>query len=252
MQSAQFTTVNEHFKRIRKPKAWGRFASFSIFSICIINLCIGLGVWQLQRLEWKTKLLESLSDTKPSSYTKFPQNQTQVWQEFSKVIMIGTYLPDLEIRLQPRVRQGKVGAHLLSALLTSSGQLVYVLRGWIPLNYVAVPFKGSSQVFGIINFAPKPRWFIPKNNIHSGAWHTIDFEDIQAFLAWKNPELMDQVAPFYILEQPQQRQQSAPIPLGIKRNIKNDHLQYAITWFMLALCILLIYLCCAWKHVKNA
>lgn len=227
-----------------------RFLSFSLFSVCVIGLCVGLGVWQLQRLEWKSKLLQSVVDTNPESYATFSQNQ--VLPEFAKVVMTGSFIPELEIRLQPRVRRGKVGAHLLSPLLTPSGQLVYVLRGWVPRDYAAASSNSSSQVFGIINFASKPRWFVPKNNVKSGEWHTIHFEDIKALLARKNPQLTDQLAPFYVLEQPQYSQQTLPIPLAIKDNIRNDHLQYAITWFMLAFCILLVYLRFAWKYLKNA
>ncbi len=226
------------------------FLSFSVVSVCIVFLCIGLGFWQLQRLEWKTKLLHSVSDTNATSYTEFSKQET--WQEFSKVLVTGTYLHDLDIRLEPRMRKHQLGAHLFSPLLTADGKIVYILRGWVGKASKAVSNVTTGTVYGVV-FAPKkPGWFVPGNNIQAGEWHTINFDDIYNFVLLEKPDLVKNVAPFYVIEQQQLFQPNSPIPLEIKLNIRNDHLQYAITWFMLALCVLLMYARYAWKYIPVA
>ena len=91
------------------------FLTFSLFSFCVIGLCMGLGVWQLQRLEWKNKLLQSVANTDPTSYSLLAADSSI--EEFSKVVVTGNYLPNLEIRLEPRMHERKLGAHLLTPLL---------------------------------------------------------------------------------------------------------------------------------------
>ena len=187
------------------------FLTFSLFSICIIALCMGLGFWQLQRLEWKTKLLQSVADTTASSYQAFAPDQ--IWPEFSKVSITGRYVHDLAIRLHPRMLHGKVGSQLLSPLLTTSGQLVYVLRGWVPRGYITVSSNSLSQVFGVIITPRRPRWFVPKNDVQAGEWHTINFQDIHSLVSDKKSEFASNVAPFYVLEQPQLYLRSPHVPL---------------------------------------
>ncbi len=220
--------------RLRK-----RLVFFCLFSLASIGLCVGLGLWQLQRLEWKQQLLHSLSETTPRSYGDLPQGDTI--KEFAKLKVVGVYRDDLAIKITPRVLLGQKGAHLLIPMILSNGHALLIHRGWIPDNMsVHSQSNVETLVLGIACYPKGTGWFVPKNQPDQDQWHTIDMAQIKDHYAKLAPELAVQLLPFYLLEQSEFIERRLPQPLPIKDNIRNDHLQYAITWFLLAFALLLL------------
>jgi len=96
---------------------------------------------------------------------------------------------------------------------------------------------GTVRIQGLLRLPPsgKPAWFLPDNRPDLNYWFWVDLPAMSA------ADGLDRVAPFYI------DADETPNPSGWPKGgvtrlvLPNDHLQYAITWFSLAVALIVIY-----------
>jgi len=101
------------------------------------------------------------------------------------------------------------------------------------------------RVEGLLRLPPakKPAWFLPDNRSDLNYWFWIDLPAMAA------ADKLDPVALFYI------DADATPNPGGWPKGgvtriqLANDHLQYAITWFSLAVALIVVYFL---FHRRNA
>jgi cytochrome oxidase assembly protein ShyY1 len=117
----------------------------------------------------------------------------------------------------------------------ADGSVVVVNRGYVPnplptasLRPIAVG-DGALDIIGVMRWPESPNWFVTAHGANSDLWFVRDPAAMAAAYDW------GPVAPFYI-------DQEAPVPAGgvprpapLKVNLRNEHLQYALVWFGLAL-----------------
>jgi len=149
-----------------------------------------------------------------------------------------------EIYLGASAGAGGIGYQLLTPLEEPGGAIVFVNRGYIPAELknpakrAAGQVSGTVRVVGLLRLPPngRPNWFLPDNRPDLNYWFWIDLPAMAA------ADAFDRVAPFYI------DADAAPNPGGwpkggvTRLELPNDHLQYAITWFSLAVALIVVYL----------
>jgi surfeit locus 1 family protein len=218
----------------------------------IVLLCFGLGVWQVERLFWKRELIAQRQAAVAATPIAAPLSSGEARDlEFRPVTDEGVYLHDREIFLGATSEAGRNGYQVLTPLQEAGGRIVFVNRGFIPAE-LKDPNKrrdgqiaGAVKVRGLLRLPPaqKPAWFLPDNRADLNYWFWVDLPAMVA------ADRIDRVAPFYI------DADATPNPGGWPRGgvtrleLRNDHLQYAITWFSLAVALIVIYVL---YHRRNA
>ena len=111
-----------------KPVFWGAV----LFGLAVL---IGLGTWQMQRREWKLSLIERIDQRAHDEAISLTLAK-DLWQrerdvEYYRVLLVGRFLHDQERHLYT-VEQGRAGWRVITPLVTSSGDVVFVDRGFVP------------------------------------------------------------------------------------------------------------------------
>ena len=186
---------------------------------------IGLGIWQLERREWKAGLIETIDARLLTPPVAMPADLSPEW-EFRRVLVQGTVAGGQWFRFPGRSRDGQVGDALMAIVEKDDGGLVAVEYGWIEFGapLPSVPLALATE--GILRQPSQPGWFTPDNNAEDNAWYRVD-PAMMAESVGLDPTAL---ASMYV--RPSTWQPSLP----------NDHLQYAITWFSLAGVFCIIFL----------
>jgi surfeit locus 1 family protein len=217
----------------------------TLFTIPVVAVLVALGVWQLQRLEWKSRLIAERATAVAAAPVSPPQTLAEARAlEFHRLTVEGVFLHDKEILRNAIAAKGDAGFDVLTPLREEGGRIVFVNRGFVPTELKDPATRptgqlaGTVRVSGLLRVPPdkKPGWFIPDNRPDRNAWFWIDLRAMAAADGLAN------VAPFYI------DADAEPNPGGWPKGgvtplaLPNDHLQYAITWFSLAAALVVIYL----------
>jgi surfeit locus 1 family protein len=224
-----------------RPQLWP-----TVFTAPALLLLLALGSWQIQRLHWKEGLIAQRQAAISAAPTAAPSTLEEArGMEFRHVTDEGVFLHDREIFLGATSEAGRQGYQILTPLLEPGGRFVFVNRGFIPAELkdpakrAAGQIAGTVQVRGLLRLPPaeSPAWFLPDNQPDLNYWFWVDLPAMSA-AAKLDP---DRVAPFYI------DADASPNPGGWPKGgvtrlaLPNDHLQYAITWFSLAVALMVIY-----------
>lgn len=223
--------------------AGSRFHPKPLSTIITFMLCavlIGLGTWQVQRLHWKEGLLAQIHDNMAQKPVPMPEkfDKPADWQ-FRRVTLAGTFDYDHEMLVKPRTMDGQLGYDMVVPFTRASGGTVLVDRGWISdaLMAKAVRPRGIIQIEGILRAPERPSIFTPENNPARRDWFWADTKTMGAANGLKN------LAPMvvYIADKHTGVYPMGGRVQGIAASIPNDHEQYAIFWFGMALVLLVVW-----------
>jgi surfeit locus 1 family protein len=225
---------------------------FGAFTLLMVAVFVGLGVWQLQRRVEKQALIAHLTERLAAVPEPLPPPAqwsalTPATDEFRRVRFAATYrpLPDAMVYSSGSAVRGDVSGPGTWAFLParlSSGETVVINAGFVQntmqdrsLEDRAVArLIGNEPVTltGYIRFPEAAGALTPAENMAKRLWFTRDHLAMARALGWGREG--SQVAPFYIdLEAPVPAS-GIPKPGALEIHLKDDHLQYAITWFTLA------------------
>ncbi|NPD16031.1 SURF1 family protein [Xinfangfangia sp. D13-10-4-6] len=202
---------------------------------------IGLGVWQIQRLAWKTDLIARIdarlaaAPVPPPSEAAFSDMETP---EYLRVALVGRYIADgpdavpLQTLVQALTVQGR-GYWVMAPFLSNDGQFILINRGFLPETMKdAVPPvpEGQQNLSGLLRLSQPGGAFLRSNDPGAGRWFSRDVKAIGAVLGTP-------LAPWFLdLGQPGEVVPEGvyPVPGLTVVRLRNSHLGYAITWFSLA------------------
>ena len=208
-----------------RPRLWPTLISLPAF-----GLLIGLGVWQLERLEWKSALIAQREAALAAPAVELPAVLTPDL-EFRRVEARGRLLNDQAQRYGLRPRNGAPGYELLTPLARPEGRAILVNRGWRP---EATPPtegpEGEVTIEGVLRFPRPPGAFAPEHGPAPERWLWYDLAGLERRLGLE-------LAPAVLELEP---------PEGA--GLVNNHLQYALTWFALAAALGTIYLVSQWDR----
>jgi len=223
-------------------------AGFGVVTLAMMTVFVGLGVWQLQRRVEKHALIAALTERFAAAPEILPSparwsGLTPAGDEFRRVSFVATYAsgPDaMAYSSGSAVREdiSGPGTWALMPARLASGETVVINTGFVQNTMqdrslqdraVARLVTGEPVMLtGYIRFPETAGMLTPAENIGKRLWFTRDHLAMARLLGW------GEVAPFYVdLERPVPPN-GIPKPGPLEVPLKDDHLQYAITWFVLA------------------
>ena len=206
------------------------FLKLFLFSFSFM-LLLTLGVWQLnkdyhtkiKRIEFKNFLQENpISINSVHNTIKTP----------ALVEITGLLLENKSIYIEPRTYKGQVGYHKITPL-KKDNKLFLINRGFIKDKTSKKSNNKNISIIGIIIKIPKKNFLSLKNDIENNKWYTFDIDDLSKFYKINTK-------PYIIYEK---NNNIDNMFKQVTPNIvsKVNHLHYAITWFLVALSICIIF-----------
>lgn len=227
-------------------------AGFGIFSLVMVALCIGLGVWQLQRRAEKHALIAALTERLAAAPGALPQASqwsalTPGRDEFRRVRFVATWQPRPDAMVYSAgsaVRDDVTGPGTWAFMPATlpSGEIVVINAGFVQNTMqdraqqdraVTRLVTGEPMTLtGYLRFPESAGTLTPPENMAKRLWFSRDHLAMARTLGWG--EGGKPVAPFYIdLEAPVPAS-GIPKPGPLTVHLKDNHMQYVITWFGLA------------------
>jgi surfeit locus 1 family protein len=189
-----------------------------------VGILIGLGLWQLARLEQKEAYLADIAAQIVAAPVALPTDPDPVQDRFLPVIVTGEFQGDPLSVLVSRKRIGP-GVRLIAPFVTDTGRRIMVDRG-----FVAEAARGEDhaptafEVTGNLHWPQETDSYTPAPDAGAGLWFA---RDVPAMA-----EALD-TDPILLIARSNTGGGVEPMPVDTA-GIPNDHLQYAITWFSLA------------------
>lgn len=237
-------------KRRFRPTLWATLAVVPMLAVLI-----GLGVWQLQRLEWKNDLIEEMRGRMEAAPIELPQpiEEPEALQ-FYRVELTGRFLNDGELYRVAQPLRNTRGLYVITPMRLEDGREVLVNRGWVPLDKrepAARPdslTSGTVTVEGVIRLGgwQGMEWLRPANDPQANEWLWMDLDRMVREAGLENP-----VTNVYVDLAAEQTPGAYPVGGQTRVNLRNDHLNYALTWFALALGLVAIYVLFHWRPVDD-
>ncbi len=216
----------------------------AVFALVAIVTFVGLGTWQMQRKAWKEGLIESLEQRLSAPPVDLPSRER--WakldpakDEFRHVKFSAAFVSTAEALVYTsgsalRRDVSGPGYWVFAPAQLTTGGIVVINRGFVPEGRQDPATRAVATVAGTADFVGVMRWpesrgvFSAKDDPAHNLWFTRDPAGIATAKGW------GEVAPFYVeLESPQP---SSGLPRAgpLTATLRNEHLQYAITWYGLA------------------
>jgi surfeit locus 1 family protein len=212
-----------------------------------VAILASLGVWQLQRLQWKTALIAHVAERLAAP--PIPAPGPAAWAgldlaalEYQPVTATGTFDHAREAYVvytltSPKGPVGGVGYMVMTPLLTTEGWTVYVNRGFVPADRrdpatrAGGVVAGETTVTGLLRTPYRRSWFAPADDVAGNAWFSRD----PVLYAEAYGARSSEIAP-YIVDAAFDPELPGGLPQGGETIVAfpNNHLGYAITWFGLA------------------
>lgn len=227
----------------------------SIATLVALVILLGLGTWQVERLDWKTDLIRRVEAGLAAEPVDLPAtiDKPSDW-DYVRVRVTGRFLHDRESYIGPRLyprpdgRQEQ-GVHVLTPLLRDDGAgIVLIDRGWVPLDKRDPATRAEGQVAGSVTIGaiarvPQDRAFMQPDN--DPGKRTFFWLDMQALAGIAGA---DRLAPLVL--QADAGPNPGGLPVGGRTIValKNDHLSYALTWYGLALTLVGVFIAASFRR----
>lgn len=219
----------------------------------IILFSLGLGVWQMDRREWKRGILDTIAVNQAAAPMPFDElvKGDPLRREYGRVRVSGTFLHDKEFYLAARSLKDKVGMQVVTPLRLDDGTIILFDRGWIPSEKKDPAKRAEGQVdgkldlVGIVRRSQVKRQFAPDNDPAKNFWFHVDVPLMRQMAGGKPDPVLDI---FFLEADATPNPGGVPIGGQTRLDIPNDHLQYAITWFLIALAGIGVYLAYHWEN----
>jgi cytochrome oxidase assembly protein ShyY1 len=227
-------------------------AGFGIFTLVMVAAFAGLGIWQLQRRVEKHALIATLNERLAAAPTALPEPSqwaalTQAKDEFRRVSFLAAYarLPDAMVYSSGSAVRDDVSGPGTWAFLPArlpDGAIVVINTGFVQNTMQdrsqqdravsRLIIDQPTKLTGYIRFPESGGALTPPENPARRLWFTRDHLAMARALGWSNAD--QKIAPFYIDLEAPVPESGIPRPGPLQVHLKDDHLQYAITWFGLA------------------
>jgi surfeit locus 1 family protein len=223
----------------------------TVFALAGIVILTGLGLWQLDRKVWKERLIEATTTRLAAPPTALPPREQwsslkQDSDEFRRVTLPAEFVNDKEAfvynagsALRPDIKEQ--GFWVFTPARLPGGSVIVINRGFVPNDRKAPTNRPEGQIGGLIDIVGVLRWpeprglFTPADDTNNSVWYVRDPNAMAQAKGW------GAIAPFYI-------EQEGPLPPGglpragrLTVALPDNHLQYALTWFGLAIVLAGVY-----------
>jgi len=194
------------------------------FGIGGVAALLTLGVWQLQRLEWKLGVLAEIVGRMEAAPGPVPVTPTEAEHEYVRVRAMGALLAG-ELHVYTSAPPRGVGYLVIAPMEIAGARRILIDRGFVPIGEKDAPRRvGPLTVEGSLMWPDETDSFTSPPDHAKNIWFARDV-GLMAQVLGTEPVMLVTAAS----DDP-----SAPMPLPVGVNIRNPHLGYAVTWFGLA------------------
>jgi surfeit locus 1 family protein len=237
---------------------WRSLLAPGLATLAALAILLGLGTWQLERRAWKEALIAQIDARAHGEAGEItPEASWTGWRpeadEFRKVRVAGTFLHGQEALvhgLAPAARGAPVqGFYLFTPLRLAGGAVVLVNRGFLPTELRDPATRPGSQpegeaiVTGILRAPEQRSWFTPQDAPDHNRFFARDPARIAAAKG------LSRAAPFYVEADATLNPGGWPRGGQTRLDLPNNHLQYALTWYGLALTLVCVFAAFAWRRL---
>ena len=234
-----------------KPAFWP-----TVVTLLLLPLMTGLGLWQLERADWKQALVDSNEGrSRLSPIALRPGAEISDEVQYRRVFARGYYDMEHQLLLDNKTYQGYAGYHVLTPLhLAESDAVVLVNRGWVPLGKSRAELPelpgtdGEVLVDAIVKLPPAKLFRLADVDEVNAAWPKV----VQQLEMGKLEQLLG------VTLEPLTLLLDKDDAFGFIRDWKavygvtvDKHRAYAVQWFTLAVVLLLIYISVNSKRISN-
>ncbi|HEY3777463.1 MAG TPA: SURF1 family protein [Rhizomicrobium sp.] len=216
--------------------------SFTLLCLPVFLLLVGLGGWQLERLQWKLALIAQIRHNMAAAPISLATALAlDDRAQYRPVALDGRFDNAKEVYAFTTGQDGAPVYHVLTPLVLPGGRAMMVDRGYVPMSLRDPASRPGSEpqgpvrVVGIWRKPDRPGPFTPAPDLKHRVWFARDIAGIAKVqhLSLAAPALLEAKATPGNRAWPRGGQTRVDIP--------NDHLQYALTWFLLAGALLVVY-----------
>ncbi|MCH9779835.1 MAG: SURF1 family protein [Alphaproteobacteria bacterium] len=207
-----------------------------VMAITLLVLC----AWQFQRLEWKENLIDAIDQRANAVPLEvLPVGPTIDTHNFQRITLTGVFDHDKEVFLVRRAVNSEPGLQVLTPLTTDQGQTLLVNRGYVPFEEqdpttrLNAQVTGRQTVTGVMVFPRQRNLFTPKDSPEENLWFV---EDIPALRQQTGLDLLP-----YTVSADKDPRFATPRGGQHRISLRNNHLQYTLTWFGLFLACVGVY-----------
>jgi surfeit locus 1 family protein len=214
-----------------------------IFVLVGFVILVSMGNWQLKRLSQKNYFIQTI-ETKIKNPPLSVEAMDIEIPHYSKIELEGRFVEGKNIFLYGRrsASPEKDGYYLLSPFKTLNNDILLVSRGWIPQTAKDkfdkyYPSTDIVKITGIALPHETKNFFVPANDKERNIWFNIDLMMAKEIFGTN-------ITDFYLMQIA-----SADLPKGGKalstthlNKVRNDHMEYAMTWYSLGACLLVLFL----------
>lgn len=230
-----------------------------ILGIAGIAILLALGTWQVKRLAWKEGLLAAIAERTHSG----PRPLADIERQFAETGDVEYWPVEAEGMFdQAKERHflatydGASGFYVYTPLRLADGRFVLVNRGFVPYDRKDPAKRPQGQVAGpveIVGLARNPLVEKPSSMVP-------DNDPAKNIFYWKDRDVMAATAglpagagivPIFIDADNSPNAGGLPVGGVTIIDLPNNHLQYAVTWYGLALALLGVLLVWLWRPAKS-
>jgi surfeit locus 1 family protein len=219
----------------REPRSQAGLIAAGFLAAILVAALSSLGVWQVNRLQWKLDLIDRVETRLAAD--EVPAPAPPEWatlgpdDEYRRVTVTGNYDLAHEALVQAVTELGP-GFWVMTPLTTPDDWTIWINRGFVPGDRRAPEDRrlpeGPQQVSGLLRMSQPDGAFLRANDPAGDRWYS---RDTQAMAEARG---LDRVAPYFI---DLAADGGADLPRGglTVVSFRNSHLSYALTWFAMAI-----------------
>ncbi|WP_432448989.1 SURF1 family protein [Aliiroseovarius marinus] len=211
-------------------------------SLAVLALFIGLGTWQVQRLQWKEGVLAQIDARIAADPVALPQAPDKARDTYLPVMVAGQFGGGT-LRVLVSTKQAGAGYRLISPLQTDQGAIL-IDRGFIRVADELPPVPtGPVTIEGNLHWPDDRRSSTPDNDVAGNTWFARDLDQMADTLNTK---------PLLVITRQMTPPEARVLPLPVtSEGVPNRHLEYAGTWFLLALTWSVMTLTLLWRKKRR-
>jgi surfeit locus 1 family protein len=201
-----------------------RYLFAFVLGVSGIAVLLALGFWQLRRLEWKEAIIANAEAKMAAPAVDLAVQPDPVADRYLAVKVAGRFTGQ-EAHVLTSLRETGPGFLVIAAFETSQGRRILVDRGYVPeAAKTTNRAPHAAEVTGNLNWPDDVTPSTPPHDAVAGIWYGRDLAGIASEL---------QTEPLLVIARSDTGDGVLPQPVTTE-GFRNDHLNYAITWFSLA------------------
>jgi surfeit locus 1 family protein len=235
----------------RTARSWFGLLLAALMLCSALAVLVALGTWQLHRKAWKEQLIATLTErlAAPPGALPAPAGWPRLdrdGNEYRRVAFRAEYVRGKDALVYAsgsafRPDVSGVGYWVFTPARLAGGAFVMVNRGFVPEDRKQIALtaagepSGPVEIVGVLRWPDTHNWFSPTNDVAHNLWFARDPVSIAAAKG------VAPVAPFYVEQESPTPAGGWPQPGKLVVHLRNEHLQYAITWYGLALALVVMF-----------